>query len=90
MVGCDLLDLKCIFVSELVGSVTLAVVLAAMLFFIFASRVKIGFRTTIVISIPILLLFGLAIGSFSALYGFLTLFIGVIIAVIFQKMVGNK
>ncbi len=90
MAGCDLLDLKCIFVSELVGSVTLAVVIASMLFFIFASRVKIGFRTTIVISIPILLLFGLAIGSFSALYGFLTLFIGVIIAVIFQKMVGNK
>ncbi len=90
MAACDLLDLRCIFVSELVGSVVLAVVLAAMLFFIFASKVKIGFRTTVVVSIPIILLFGLAIGSFSALYGFLTLFIGIIIAVIFQKMVGNK
>ena len=90
MVACDLLDLRCIFVSELVGSVTLAVVLAAMLFFIFSSRIKIGFRTTIVVSIPILLLFGLAIGSFSALYAFLTLFIGIIIAIIFQRMIGNK
>ena len=90
MVGCELLDWKCIFVNELIGSAALAVLFAAILFFVFSSKIKIGFRTTIVIAIPLILILGMAIGGFEALYAFITLLVALMIAAVFQKIVGNQ
>ena len=89
MVGCDLLDFRCIFVNEIVGSAFLAVILAAIIFFIFAGKMKVGFRITFVLAIPVLLIIGSAISGFPILYAFITILVGLMLAVIIQKIIGN-
>ncbi len=59
--ACNLLDFRCIFVNELVGSAFLSIIIATMFFFIFSSKIKIGFRTSIVVAVPVLLIFGLTL-----------------------------
>ncbi len=90
MTSCDLLDLKCIFVNELIGSAVLSVLIAAIIFFIFSSKLKIGFRTAFVVSIPMLLLFGMMLGGFSAIYAFITVLLGFLIASIVQKIISGR
>ncbi|KKN65807.1 hypothetical protein LCGC14_0477430 [marine sediment metagenome] len=90
MPGCDLLDIRCIFVNELVGSAFLSIILASILFFVFSSKIKVGFRTSIVVGIPILLIFGLTLTGFSTLYAFITVLLGFMLAAVFQKLIGNR
>ncbi len=89
MAACDLLDFRCIFVNEIVGDVVLAGVLAIVLYFIFASRMKMGFDTTITFLFPILLIFGLAISGFSTIFAFSTIIVGLMLAWIFNRVIGN-
>jgi hypothetical protein len=86
---CELLDFRCIFVNEIVGNPFLAAVLAAIIFFIFAGKMKIGFRVTFVLAIPVLLIIGSAISGFPILYAFITMLVGLLLAVIIQKIIGN-
>ncbi len=90
MPGCNLLDFRCIFVNELIGNAFLAIVLATIFFFIFSSKIKVGFRTSIVVVVPILLIFGLTLTGFSTLFAFLTVLLGLMLAAVFQKLIGNR
>ncbi len=90
MVACELLDLRCILVNELVGSVALSVILFAIFYFIIAGKLRLGFNTTIALSIPILLILGLAITGFSVIIAFSTIIVGIVIAFVINKMIGNK
>ncbi len=90
MPTCELLDLRCIFVNELVGSAFLSIIVATIFFFIFSSKIKVGFRTSIVVGIPILLIFGLTLTGFSTLYAFITVLVGFMLAAILQKLIGNR
>ena len=90
MPSCDLLDLRCIFVNELVGSAFLSIIIATIFFFIFSSKIKVGFRTSIVVVVPILLIFGLTLTGFSTLYAFITVLVGFMLAAVFQKLIGNR
>jgi len=90
MPSCEILDFRCIFVNEIIGNTILAVVLAAILYFMVASRLKFGFDTTMFLAVPILLLFGLAIGGFSAIFAFLTMITAIMIAWLFDRIIGNK
>jgi hypothetical protein len=87
---CELLDFRCIFVNEIVGSAFLATVLAAILFFIFVGKTKVGFRTSVVLAIPVLLMFGLVISGFPVIYAFVTVLVGFMLAAIIQKIIGNQ
>lgn len=87
--GCDLLDLRCIFVNELVGSALLAMVLVAIIYFIVAAKMKWGFDTTIALIFPIMIILSLAISSFAVIFAFATIMAGILIAWIFQKIIGN-
>lgn len=89
MAACELLDFRCIFVNEIVGNVALAGILAVVLYFIFASKMKLGFDTTIAFLFPILFIFGLAITGFSTIFAFATIIVGLMLAWIFNRMVGN-
>lgn len=83
---CDLLDFRCIFVSELIGSAFLAVMILAIFYFIIASKLKLGFDTTIVMSLPLLLLVGLAITGFTAIMAFATILIGIMLAFLINRI----
>jgi len=87
---CNILDIRCILLNEIVGSTTLAIILGVILYFIAASKLRLGFDTTIGLSIPILLILGLVIAGFSAIYAVLTIIVGFMLAWIFNKLIGNK
>ncbi|KKM80405.1 hypothetical protein LCGC14_1340190 [marine sediment metagenome] len=87
--ACEILDFRCIIVSELIGSVVLSILLGAIVYFIVASKLRWGFDTTILVSIPIILILGLAVGGFSAIFAFLTVLVGILVAWIFNKIIGN-
>ena len=86
---CELLDFRCIFVNEIVGNAFLAAILAAIIFFIFAGKMKIGFRTTFVLAIPVLLIIGSAVSGFIILYSFITLLVALMFALIVRKIIGE-
>ena len=86
---CELLDIRCIFVSELVGSALLAMFLVAIVYFLIASKLRFGFDTTVVMSLPLILIVGLAITGFSAIFAFATVFIGLILAWLFNRILQN-
>ncbi len=90
MPGCELLDFRCIFVNEIAGSVLLASVLAIIFYFIIASRMRWGFDTTIAFLFPILFIFGLAISGFSVIYAFSTIVVALMVAWLFNKIIGNR
>ena len=87
---CEILDFKCIFVSEIVGSVFLATILAMVLYFIIASKLNWGFTTTIGFMVPVVLILGLSFAGFSAIMAFLTVAIGFMLAWVFNKLIGNR
>lgn len=87
---CDILDLRCVFVNELVGSIMLSILFVAMIYFIIASKLRLGFETTIAFAFPLLLLTGVAIGSLSSMMAFLTVIVAFMLALLFNKLIGNR
>jgi len=87
---CDIIDFRCVIMNELVGSSLLTVVLGAMLYFIVASKNKLGFDTTIALMIPILLIMGLMFTSFTTILIFASIGVGLLLAWMFQQIIGNR
>lgn len=85
MVSCNIIDFKCIFINEIAGSLTLALVLVVILYFIAASRLKLGFDTSIYFLFPVLVIIGLAGGGFSILFAFVALFVALMVGWIINK-----
>lgn len=90
MTSCDILDIPCWFINEIVGSIVLASVVMVFLYFVIAAKLKFGFDTTIATLIPVLLVVGLMFAGFSVLYAFITFFIALLIAYVFNKIIGNR
>lgn len=88
--ACDILDWRCIFLNELVGSIVLAGILGSIFYFVFAGKLKLGFETTIAFLVPLLLLLGIAIGFISIIMGFVTVFSGIILGLLFNRIIGNR
>ena len=88
--GCDLLDFRCIIVSELIGSAILAVIIGAIFYFIIASKTRMGFDTTLILGIPFLLILGIGFAGFTAIYAFLTIVIGFMLAWIFTEITRGR
>lgn len=90
MAGCDLIDFRCIFVNEIVGSAFLTVLFVALMYFIIAGKLKWGFDTTIAFMFPLLLIGGLMITGFSAIFAFSTVIIGLMLAWVFNEILRNR
>lgn len=90
LMACDIIDIRCILVNELIGSSILAVLFIAIIYFIIANKLKLGFETSIVLAIPILIFSGLVVYGFQIIYAFATLFIGLLLAMAFLRLIGNK
>lgn len=87
---CDILDFKCVIVNELIGSVALTIILAAILYFVIAAKMKLGFETTLVLFVPIILAFSMVVFGLSAVYIFITLLAGLLVAFIILRLIGNR
>lgn len=90
MVGCEILDLKCIFINEIIGSIALASIFGIIFYFILASKLRFGFDTTIAFAFPVVIIMGLAIGGFPIVYAFATVIIGWMLGFLIQKLIGNR
>ena len=87
MPSCEIIDFRCIFINEIAGSVTLAIVLLMILFFVAMSRMKIGFDTTIYLLFPVLIIVSLAGGGFSIIFAFVTLFVAFMVGWMINKLI---
>jgi len=87
---CEILDWRCIFVSELIGNVVLAILIGVIFYFIIASKIKWGFDTTIAFTFPILFLLGLMIGGLTTIYAFATILISLLVTWVFQEIIRNR
>ncbi|KKN21264.1 hypothetical protein LCGC14_0927210 [marine sediment metagenome] len=90
MAACDILDFQCIIVSEIFGSIALAVVIGLLLYFVVASKLKFGFDTTLLLAIPISLIVSLALGGFIVTYAIAGIIAATIISWVFQRAFGNR
>lgn len=90
MAICDVLDLRCIFVNEIVGSVLLTAVFSVIIYFIIAAKLRLGFDTTIAFLLPIILIFGLMLTGFSTIYYVITIFVGILVAWVFNEIIRNR
>ena len=88
--GVLLLDWRCILVNEIAGTAFLAMLLAILFYLIFSAKMNIGFRTAFTLAIPFLLILSLVVSSFSIIYAFTAMLVGWMLAVLFQKMIGNR
>ncbi len=87
---CDILDLRCIFVNELVGSVALTIIFGFILFLIIASKIKLGFDATIFGGFLTLFLLGLAIGNLTVMLAFGGIFAALLVGWIFNAVMANR
>lgn len=87
--GCEILDVRCIFMNELIGSAILTAIFIAVLYFIVASKTRLGFDATLAFAIPLLLIVGIAFTGFTALYAFITVIVGIMLGWIFQSIIKN-
>ena len=89
MAACDIIDFQCVFINEIAGSFILAFLIFLILYFIAASRLKIGFDTTIFFLFPMIVITSVTVGGFVALFAFVTLAGAILIAWIINKYQGN-
>ena len=87
---CDLIDFRCMFVSELIGNAALAMVILLILYFIVASKLRWGFKTTLMLGFASALIFSLAIAGFGVLYAFLTLLAGFMLYKLIMKLTSKS
>jgi len=87
---CSVLDFRCILVNELIGSVALTLMFLALIYFIVASKLRFGFDTTLVLLVPLLVISSLVLTTFSAIYAFVTLAVGLLMGYIFMKFIENR
>ena len=85
MAVCDIFDIRCVVVNELIGSLALTVIVMSIVYFIFASKIRLGFDTTIFLAIPLVLIFSLATIGFSAIYAFGAIVAGILLAITFIR-----
>ncbi len=90
MAGCEILDFQCIIVSELIGSTILAVIVLLLLYFVMASKLKLGFDTTMILAIPFILVISLGVGGFSTIFAVIGIIAALMIAWMFDRIIGNK
>lgn len=83
---CDIIDFVCIIRNELIGNAILSVIIVSVLWFIFASKISLGFEATMIYGLLFLLMFGLLFGGFGAIYAFGTIFVAIGIGWAIQKV----
>ncbi len=86
MAACEIIDFKCIFVNEIAGSIALAVIIFLILYFVAMSRLKMQFDTTIYFLFPIIVISSAAIGGFTAVFAFATVFAAIMLGWIINKL----
>lgn len=87
--ACNVIDIKCIFVNELVGSIILSIIILFVIYLIAASKLRFGYDTTIAVGIVVLFIGSLALGNLAGILAFATVIIGILLTVELSRLLGN-
>ncbi len=87
---CDILDFRCVVVNDLIGSASLALMIAGIFFFAYASYNKIGFKTTLWFSVAYFPVMAYFISGGIFLYAIMTLLVALGIALLHTRLTGNR
>ena len=90
MASCNILDVQCIFVNEIFGSIALTVMAGILTYILISGRLKLGFEITIALMFPLAIILSLMIGGFQIVYAFVTIIIAMMVAFVSQKIMGNR
>ena len=87
---CDILDVRCIMVNEVIGDALLAVILMAIVYFSLAVVFRWSWNTTTVLGLPLILGLGTVIYGFTAVYTIAGVVVGIFAALAINRLIGNK
>lgn len=88
--SCDIADFQCTFVNELIGSQILAVLILGALFFAYCSKTRIGFKTTIWLSVVFFPVVSYFIVGTNAVFAIVTFVVALLTAFIHTRITGNR
>ena len=88
--GCDILDFRCVWVNEFIGSQILTVLILGALFFTYTSYKKIGLKTTLWLACVFFPIVSLIIVGTSYIFAIVTLLVALLIALIYNIFIGNR
>jgi len=77
-------------VNELFGSVTLTVIFSFIFYLMIAGKLRFGAETTIALAFPIVIIGSLMLGGFNTVYAFATIIVALMVAFVFQRVVGIR
>ena len=87
---CSVADFRCTYVSELIGSEVLAFLILGALYFGLTSYLKIGFRTSIWLSIVIFPILAYYIIGTTFVFALMTLLVSFLLAFLHTRIIGNR
>lgn len=90
MATCEILDLRCVLVNQIIGDVGLAVILLGLVFMIASGKLRFGQEVTFFFGAVGILLGGMAFGVFQPIFAFLTALVAILVNWIFQRLVKNR
>lgn len=91
MASCaSIIDFRCVIVNELIGNVPLSILFFMLIYFIAASKMKLGTDTTIAMAFPVLILTAFVTIGISVVLGFAVVIAGLLLAYGFSKFIGNR
>lgn len=85
--ACNLIDLRCIFVNELFGTLTLTFIALTIVYFIVASKLKFGFEMTIYGGLLVVLALSIAFGKIQIVLAFATVLVAILVANLFNRFI---
>jgi len=88
--NCDITDFKCVYVSELIGSPILAVLLLGIAFFAFTSYKRIGLKTTLWLACAYFPVVSYFIAGTSFIFALVTLLVSLLLAFLNARIIGNR
>lgn len=88
--SCDILDVRCMLVNEIIGDTILTVVLGAIVYFWMAVVFKWSWNVTFIIGMPFILALTSVIYGFTAVYTVIAVVVGIFAALAILRLVGNK
>lgn len=87
---CDITDIMCVWQNELIGSKLIFTLLLIAAFFVFASKQKLGYKTTLWLIPVVLPIIAFWILGTYAVLAILTLYVGILMALFWNKIWGNR
>lgn len=87
---CDVADLRCLYVNELVGDPVLAVLLFGVLFFAFTSYNRVGLKSTLWLAVVVFPIVSYFIIGTTLIIALSTLVVSFLVALIHTRITGNR